>query len=245
MIPPAYYRSLLSADQQEDYKALVNGLRSRSGSIRIHQHPDRQDVIRQIVRAVHLDHPELFYVDFWHYESSWHPLSRNVRLHFQMMLEPEPSQAVSNSLAEQAASLKKRLEGCASVERAYYLVAKEVASSTRYLDSNSAFWDHTVAGPILRHSAVCEGVAKLFLFFCQRVSLPCAIMTGTLHGTPHAWNLVERNGQRSHMDITGILQTAALFSIAPYALFQADAALRQKGYHWEDPRQTVPPQNNR
>lgn len=232
MIATTYYRSLLSPSEQGVYKDIVAGLLSRKESIYIKQAHAQIESIRKIVNAVHLDRPDLFFVDFWHYQLTQSLLPCGVFLHFRMMIDKEPLKAVMNSLNAKAVLLQRSARKKSSREEIYFMIAKEIATTTKYVDSNDAFWEHTVAGPALSHRAVCEGIAKMFLFLCQRINVPCAIITGTSNGVPHAWNMVELNGNRRYVDVTAALQTISLYMLVPAVLFKSEQALRRNGYDW-------------
>ena len=231
MIAPTYHRSLLSPAEQDVYKDIVKGLLQRKESICIKQERAQRESIRKIVNAVHLDHPELFYVNFYQYKVKQSPLPWGTCLCFQMFLDEASSSAVMNTLNAKASALEKSAQKC-SPQKTYFLIAKEIASTTKYMDSNSAFWDHTVAGPILRHKGVCESFAKLYLFFCQRLNIPCSIVIGTLNGELHAWNMIELRGSRKYIDITSAVQNNAEFSIFPSTFFKSEQQLRRSGYNW-------------
>ena len=232
MITTTYYRSLLSPSEQGVYKDIVAGLLNRRESIFVKQVQAQIESVRKIVNAVHLDHPELFYVDFWHYQLTQSLLPYGIFLNFRMMLDRDPSTAVMNALKAKAALLQRSAQKKSSREEIYFMIAKEIATTTKYVDSNSAFWEHTVAGPVLSHRAVCEGIAKMFLFLCQRINVPCAVITGTSNGIPHAWNMIEVNGVRKYIDVTSVLQTISLYTLVPAALFKSEQALRRNGYDW-------------
>lgn len=231
MIATTYYRSLLSPSEQGIYKDIVTGLLDRRGSIFIKQAAQIERV-RKIVNSVHLDRPDLFYVDFWHYQLTQSLLPSGVFLHFRMMLDSGLSTAVMNALNAKAAQLQRAARKKSSREEIYFMIAKEIATTTKYVDSNNAFWEHTVAGPGLAHRAVCEGIAKMFLFLCQRFDVPCAIITGTSNGVPHAWNMIELNGGRKYIDVTSVLQTISPYTLVPAALFKSEQTLRRNGYDW-------------
>lgn len=232
MIAPAYYRSLLSPDEQDVYKRIVLGLLLRIPAIFIPQDQAQPETIHKIVNAVHLDHPELLYVHFWNYSISQSLLHPGTFLHFQMMLDAEPSNAVLGTLNAKAAQLQTVARQTHSPAERYLLIAKEIASTTKYADTDSAFWEHTIAGPGLAGHSVCEGIAKTFLFFCQRLNLPCAVVTGTIHGVPHAWNMVELDGVIKYVDVTASLQTMGVYVILPGTFFKSEQALRRNGYDW-------------
>ena len=112
------------------------------------------------------------------------------------------------------------------------VVIRQITSSNKYENTQSHFWDHTAAGPVLRHSAVCEGIAKLFLFLCQRLELPCAIVMGRLEGEGHAWNMIELSGRRMYIDVTELVNTPRQYLLTESRFFKSREKLIQSGYTW-------------
>lgn len=231
MIAPAYYWSKLASAERDTYRDIVAGLLQRKAVIHIKQPCNQINIVRKIVTAVHLDHPELFYVDFWHYQITQTGFPYSLSVRFQMMLDANSSAAVMHTLNAKVRELQKVISKSSCDEEAYFLTAKEITSTTKYVDTNSAFWDHTVAG-VLRHSAVCEGIAKLFLFYCQKVNIPCAIVIGSLNDEPHAWNMVEINGIKKYIDITAVLPIFSLYKVFPKGVLKNEQYLRRTGYNW-------------
>lgn len=227
MIPPAYHRSLLTPQEQAVYREVVLALRDHKTAVHLALGLAPQSGIRKAVRAVHLDHPELFYVDFWHYQLQSAPSGTGFLLRFPMLLDPFPAEAIANSLSQKVSELRNRMTECTTASQAYILLIREISTQTRYQNTESAFWDHTVAGPLLNHSAVCEGISKYFLFLCQRLNLPCAVVVGTLNGGSHAWNMVEIDGVRKYVDITALLSST--FPVTK-EVFKSEEQLLQRGY---------------
>lgn len=230
MIAPTYYRSLLTPTEQDLYKVIVNGLIRFENIISVRHSTYECEVLRRVIRAVHLDHPELFYVDFWQYRLVQNVFPAVTKIEFRLLLDRIVAESVTNTLSLRAAELRKKIEHKTSVEKQYYQVINRISKTITYVDSGSAFWDHTCAA-VLRGTAVCEGIAKLFLYYCQRNQLPCAVVTGTLNGSPHAWNMVETNAGIRYVDVTALLSSASLYILHPIALFKTEAQLRQNGYN--------------
>ena len=67
MIHPTYYRSRLLPEEQKAYQDVVKALLSYSRQAVLHAPVLNRISIAKTIRAVHLDHPELVYVDFWNY----------------------------------------------------------------------------------------------------------------------------------------------------------------------------------
>lgn len=53
---------------------------------------------------------------------------------------------------------------------------------------------------ILNHSGVCSSYSEAFEDICNRMSIPCKMVTGYT-GMDHAWNAVMENGILKHIDI--------------------------------------------
>ena len=69
------------------------------------------------------------------------------------------------------------------------------------------FYSHTAYGALLNGSAVCDGYALSFQRFMDVLGIPCYIATGVRNNEPHAWNLVQLDGQWYHIDVTWDDQT--------------------------------------
>ena len=234
MIASTYYRSLLTPTEQDLYKVIVNGLIRFENIISVRHSTYKCETLQRVIRAVHLDHPELFYVDFWQYRLVQNVFPTVTKINFRLFLDRIAAESVTNTLALRAEELKREIECKTSAEKQYYQVINRISKTITYVDSGSAFWDHTCAA-VLRGTAVCEGIAKLFLYYCQRNQLPCAVVTGTLNGSPHAWNMVETNAGICYVDVTDLLSSTSLYILHPITLFKTEAQLRQNGYNWLEP----------
>lgn len=234
--PPAYYRSKLNQEEQYAYRIVVNSLLHYQSIVELQIPGFTRASIMKTVRAVHLDHPELVYVDFWKYSFRIEPFSGKATLFFYLLIESEVSDKVMSTMKSQACAEKEKLKGITVATEKYCELIRAVSGAAKYEDTGSAFWDHTAAGPLLLHTAVCEGFSKLLLYYCQQACLPCAIITGSLRGVPHAWNMIEVDGIRVYVDMTSILSQQKVSSLAtenPDPLFLTEEALLHAGYTWE------------
>ena len=69
------------------------------------------------------------------------------------------------------------------------------------------FYSHTAYGALISGNAVCDGYALSFQRFMDVLGIPCYIATGVRNNEPHAWNLVQLDGQWYHIDVTWDDQT--------------------------------------
>lgn len=241
-ISPTYYRSRLSSEEQKAYLILVNALLAHQSRVTLHPLRLNKASIVRTVQAVHLDHPELFYVDFWRFTLLRDPLTGNAAVNFHLMIEQDISQKVLSTLHMQTLVIKDKVDQAIGIKEKYIELIRAVSGSINYDDTDSAFWDHTIAGPLLLHSAVCEGIAKIFLYYCQRICLPCANIAGTLAGIPHAWNMVEIGQSIFYVDITAVLSqmySETTFPINWEKCFKTKQDLLRAGYTWDSGQKNV------
>ena len=62
--PGKMYCDLLQPDELVAYRLLLEGLRKRSTGIDINLRRDEMDSIKRAIEAIHLDCPDLFYVEY-------------------------------------------------------------------------------------------------------------------------------------------------------------------------------------
>ncbi len=118
---------------------------------------------------------------------------------------------------------------------------------------------HELTGPLLRGTAVCEGISRAFKYLCDLVAIPSLFVSGTVDSennteaisSRHAWNIVTlplRSGSHRsfHIDVTFacrtmrsrliMLQTAQRLRLAQArSLIIAPLGyLRKAGHRWRE-----------
>jgi len=75
-----------------------------------------------------------------------------------------------------------------------------------------------------------EGFALAMTLFCQRLRTDCMVVSGTLEGQPHYWNIVRlADGEYRHVDATD-----------PDGFLLSDAAMLELGYAWDRADGSIP-----
>lgn len=234
IIAPTFYRSVLTESQKVAYRQITWALLNLEQSISL-QPPIPANEVGTVVQAVHKDHPELFYVNFWsYYKSELRGLNVCVGLRFEYLLEAKAIPACEKTIRRRAMEI---LASCRDMPEGnwYRRIATAIASDVRYKhgDSENAFLYHSVAGAVLNHEAVCEGISKFFLFCCQLRGVPCLLVTGRVGDGGHAWNMVETKQGLRHVDVTSQLGFASKTGFCVPNLMKTDRQLEQLGYSWE------------
>lgn len=198
----AYYKSLLTKQEQSAYDMIVHALRRYESRIRLPMIP--LDSANRAFSAVRLDHAELFFMDngvvfhssILHTEidiSYTYPLLEAGKLLEQM-----------NRIANEVAS---RCQGMDAQRIASYLHNFLVERITYSECNNRRNEAHNIVGALINHSCVCEGYAKAYKFLCDKAGVPCMVVTGTAAGSngfheSHAWNIVKIGQDCCHVDVT-------------------------------------------
>ena len=83
---------------------------------------------------------------------------------------------------------------------------------------------HSIIGVFAHHRAQCEGIAKAVKVLLNAVDVRCIVVTGESvkngKSVPHAWNMVNIDGQPYHLDVTwdiGAIEPS--FKRTPYDYF--------------------------
>ena len=79
-------------------------------------------------------------------------------------------------------------------DSAYAIVGGESSRAT--IESN------TIVGGLINGEAVCGGIASALQYVLYKIDIPCYVVTGTLQGGSHAWNMIRIDGQWYYSDLT-------------------------------------------
>lgn len=181
-----------------------------------------------VVLAVMLDHPELFWVDYYSYTVIEALLGQC--LVFGTFFPPSEREELRRQAQAWRGRVLAQLPAAADEERRLRLLADYLARQVEYRESGPAL-SHTIVGVFQagRHAAVCEGIAKGMKYLCDGAGLSCLVVTGTVKGQDHAWNMVHTPRGYRHLDVTYQLNAArSLGNITGGKLFYRDSELTDR-----------------
>lgn len=233
-IPPTYYRSRLPVYLQKEYRRIVDAILHKQKTVWITP-GTTSSALSVVIRAVHYDHPEFIHIYWWRL-----PLFLGSILQLEYMLEEPFLSACQRSVIEQAKAIRRDYS-VYEPKTAFRKLANKIAKEVTYKDTGSVFFDHTLYGALQQKSAVCEGVSKLYLFYCQQLRLPALLVSGSANGVAHCWCMVEYNGIRRHIDVTALLSLDEMAGIYSPFSFKTDAEMLATGYQWDTT--LIPPTN--
>lgn len=89
----------------------------------------------------------------------------------------------------------------------------------------------TVYAAMVEGEADSEGMALAYALYCRSVGVDCIVVSGTLDGLPHFWNIVTLpDGENRHVDTT-VPFHSELAEEEPFLLHDADMV--ERGYIWD------------
>lgn len=234
LISPTQYRSNLSFEQREMYRQIVSEIQKGKHELIVTYSSNTCPSIDRVLSAIHYDHPEIFWINWWSGTTCVHyPFRHALKISFQKLIDEKTVAACSKALQSKLELLKIQFPQASTITAKYNYVIDVCVEGISYEDTGSALWDHTVIGPLLTHTAVCEGFSKLFLLYCQYLSLPCMLIAGKVNKENHAWNMVVLDEQLKHVDITAEIQRKRTWGQLHHPVFFNTAQQAKLGYSWD------------
>lgn len=186
----------LTAEQQADYLALVDGMIRMQPAVSLPYPLSGEDYSRIYLMIIQQE-PELFFLS---------PQYRYAKRMTEAELkyehgENEVQMREADLLTVAEKLLPEAVYAYSDYEKALYVHDTLVAHCS--YDEEAAGDSTTVYGCLVKQNACCEGYAKAFVYLSRRLGLQAVVVTGqTADGTLHAWNLVELDGVWYQVDVT-------------------------------------------
>ena len=118
-----------------------------------------------------------------------------------------------------------RVKNCKTRFSAELAIHDYLVETVKY-DNTDKIASHSPVGPLLTGKGVCEGIAEAFGFLCCVCGVKVAMVSGTLDGSGHRWNVIELGGSRYHVDVTADLSGI-------HAFFNNDDALMRRTHGFD------------
>ena len=235
MIVPTPYRNTLSEWKKVLYRQITEILLDYATEFEIKAEKIAPSDVFTILACIHHDHPEIFWINWWDGIRCIHyPIRRSIKVILSPLIEKKIIKACRRTMNNKLQGLSLHFPYGSSIKVKYQYIFEACIDGLAYKDTGSALYDHTIVGPLLTHSAVCEGISKLFLLYCQHFDLPCMIVCGKVDNSPHAWNLIEDNEGIKHIDITAEMAQRKLIGRLHRLSLLTSSQQCRRGYVWHD-----------
>lgn len=204
-----YHYDLLSVREKELYKIMLGDLLSHRKETKINDPTCTVERLTKVLGYILKDRPDIFWIGVnyvyrtvnnvitgltykyaYTEQETLDIINRIVNSNFYRELDRKL--AVAKTQFDKALLLYEYIiKHCE-----YDKVAQKAPDRSRYRYADS------LEGVCVRGRAVCTGYSKTFQYFASRHNMRCMYVTGKTHRGPHAWNLININGQNYYVDVT-------------------------------------------
>ncbi|MBE6727734.1 MAG: hypothetical protein E7562_03700 [Ruminococcaceae bacterium] len=162
-------------------------------------------------QAVSNDHPELFWMPYSYLinnkGSKTKPramiaLSYTGNKHScSWLINKSEKEYMTTVLNDTVNELVSNASGLSRYEAELYF-HDEICYTTTYTTGDPEDLVYTAYGALINGRAVCEGYSRAMQLLCQKVGIPCTLISGECEGTGHLWNLIDPGDGWYHLDVT-------------------------------------------
>ncbi|MCL2249783.1 MAG: hypothetical protein FWC13_10995 [Oscillospiraceae bacterium] len=197
-----YYRTRLTPLQKSIYKTILAGLKSHTVRTKVPAQPINE--ISRIFTFVLLDNPLIFFTAAPPFNYISMPGRKSEVLpnyKFVKQIAKQYSDEV-NLYLQRFDSFKVKPD----VEKVQ--IVHDYCLEHFSYDHGAGEHAHSILGPILHRTAVCEGIAKFLKLALDYLDVKNLIVTGKAKDPAggksenHAWNIVKLDGKTYHVDVT-------------------------------------------
>ncbi|MBU9723198.1 MULTISPECIES: transglutaminase domain-containing protein [Bacillaceae] len=185
------------------YAAILEALLEMKTQINVGAYSLDSDEVFGVRMQVLEDNPEIFY--FEHQDSSFwtngtlefnYKYSRESISEAVTVLENKVSQIIEQAIKPGMSDLEKILA------LHDYIVLNTTYDYDNYLNGTIPDESYTSYGALILGTAVCDGYTKALNLLLREAGIETRYVTGKGNGEPHAWSLVQLDGEWFHIDAT-------------------------------------------
>ena len=190
-----YYYSLMDDSEKENYDRIQEAVAGEENSVVLDVMD--QEELKRIFLSVYYDYPEYFWLEYYY---SYKSTDEGMELIFNYNCTGSEREKREAEIEQQAGAILAGLPaGAGDYDKVKY-VFETLVDMTKYeLDAPDNQNIYSVFG---NWTTVCAGYAKATKYLLDRAGVECFYVTGLADGEPHAWNIVQCDGQYYYVDTT-------------------------------------------
>ncbi len=192
-----YYYDTLSDEEKSLYKELYLIMVNHMDYTYVRTTDSKK--VGRLMEYILLDNPELFYIDSLKTQTI--TIGSNASMAVmaeEIMSQNEQTTAKTNIENYRNVCVFALTEDMSDYEKAL-AIYEYVVTNLKYIED--APYNQSLYSAVLGES-VCRGYACAFKYLCDEAGIPCIMVTGTMQGENHAWNMVYLDGAWCQVDCT-------------------------------------------
>lgn len=229
---------LLPENLRSGFKVLGNGLLSFQKTIRVPA-KNKKDLER-ILDAVIYDNPNICY--FNPSEFSIGSLGTLLTISFDYVYNRKKAAEIMKAVDDEAEYIISQFimgdmsdyDKCVAI---HDYMTENIHYNFSAMSVNFVHDAFTVEGALLKHQAVCNGIAKAVSLILNKLSIPCTVVQGystiNENDIKHAWNMVKLGDEYYHIDVTWDLQEVNRFSRRSHMYMNLDDESMLNNHSWD------------
>ena len=238
MIVDRYYYHQLNTQDQAVYRAFYEGIMAHQNIIPIPVKGDfPRETFERIFDAMTKDNPLIYYLN-----QSTCSCAQDMFGHFaicpQYFFSKEKVKEYNRKIEKTVNALATQLNLMTGTDyekeiKVHDWICRNISYDKEGADTRKltrVIASHNILGVFAHHRAQCEGIAKAVKVLLNAVDVKCIVATGeaVVNGKtfPHAWNIVNIDGQPYHLDVTWDLGSS--FKRISYDYFNLNDQLIEK-----------------
>ena len=190
-----YYYSLMDDSKKENYDRIQEAVAGEEKSVVLDVMD--QEELKRLFLSVYYDYTEYFWLEYYY---SYKSTDEGMELIFNYNCTGSEREKREAEIEQQAGAILAGLPaGAGDYDKVKY-VFETLVDMTKYeLDAPDNQNIYSVFG---NWTTVCAGYAKATKYLLDRAGVECFYVTGLADGEPHAWNIVQCDGQYYYVDTT-------------------------------------------
>lgn len=210
MVYDRYYYSKFNDLKKTVYKKIYTAFERFEKEICFNIDTLTVEDVCNVIFAINLDNPHLFYVDFGNIRIK--TLLGMIVVSVAYFYNQNEVAQIQPKIQKATNAILKRVQGTTAYEKVLSL--HDVLADNILYDDNAAekidkyyLKSNTILGVLFFKTAVCEGISKTFKYLLNLIDIKCLIVIGDTDesaqkGYKHAWNIVKIDDASYHVDLT-------------------------------------------
>ncbi len=194
-----YAYETLSAEKKIIYDQMLDAVINHEEEVTLSTEDGRQ--LEDIFNCIKADYGGLFWVEsfrYTQYQKNGQTEAMSFAPNYTMTAQERDD--VQKKIDAQADEYLKAVRADASEYEKVREIYRRLIRKTDYnLDADN---NQNIISVFLGKETVCQGYASAMQYLLDKLGIPCVIVTGMAKGGPHAWNLVQIEGEWYYTDVT-------------------------------------------
>lgn len=194
-----YAYGTLPQEHQVIYNQMLDAIMNHDEEVTLSTEDGQE--LEQIFNCIKADYGGLFWVESFRY-TQYQRNGQTEAMSFapNYIMTKQERERMQKKIDRRADAYLEEISPDASDYEKVRDIYRMLIQKTDYnLDAEN---NQNIISVFVGRETVCQGYASAMQYLMDRLDIPCIIVTGTARGGPHAWNLVQLEGEWYYVDVT-------------------------------------------